>query len=303
MGHLAAKFSKVQLGIALALVTSLGYAFLPIVSISIYQQSEITPIGMLFWRFTIAMIILWGILLPFPTIRAQVRAIKLPELGLILSTGGIFAFVAWTAFIALDMLSATTYTVILHLYPALTVLISFALGERGSARLWLAVGMGLAGVIFVTGAEMQFSSGLGAIFAFFNATLYALYLIAIMRFVPSVTPTAYMMLNTTGVWMTATLIAVITRTPVEIPIKIVPEILALGVFVTVIPGLSMLVSTRLIGASKAAVIAASEPAVTLVFAVLLLNEAVGLPQLLGVSLIILSVVSLNNAMRRQAKVA
>src|SRR5688500_3329166 len=146
-------------GLLLLLVAAAGYAFFPILTKTIFESKRFEPLDVLFLRFFLATPVTWLVvgwqkrasLSPLPLVavhgeEVRGRGKKLPRLQL-LGMGVLFAFTAGSAFYALDRIPASTFTVVIYSYPAMVALISLFLGERLSARGWIALGLTIMGII------------------------------------------------------------------------------------------------------------------------------------------------------------
>nr|MBA3531482.1 hypothetical protein [Ardenticatenales bacterium] len=97
----------------LLVLSASGYAFLPIFAKWAYAAG-LKPIDLVTWRFIFAAPLIWLLIL----LRRTPLASAL-HYGRLLASGALFALVALSAFLTLERLPSSTYTLLLYTYPAL----------------------------------------------------------------------------------------------------------------------------------------------------------------------------------------
>lgn len=291
-------------GVPFIVVGSLGYALLP-VWVRWLEPSELAPLDLTFWRYLIAAPALW-LLLTLLAVPAPTRPLPYPGLLLL---GLILAGSALAAFIGLRLMSAPTYALLIYSYPAQVALLNFLRGERMSRRDVLALLMTSTGILLTLyGVEGGFAAigGTGALVAFLNAFLIALYFLVnhqVMR--------AHRSVERASAWaMTGALLVILPVSLLAGGVTLPPDarswglLTALALSSTVMPVFMYTVGIKRLGASRAAILSTSEPVLTALLAFLLLGELIQPLQLPGGALILMSIVLLrapNRLPRRKRK--
>ncbi|MBC7809980.1 MAG: DMT family transporter, partial [Burkholderiales bacterium] len=160
-------------GALLILLASACYGFLPVFTKWLYSAG-MEPIDVVTWRFIVAapMMLLGARWLE----RGRTDGPPVPWKRLLL-VGGLFSAAAGTAFVGLQLMSASAYLVLFYTYPAMVAVISVITGEKLSLRFWLALMLTLVGVALTA---PEFIAGLsqnvfGAGLALANAGVVAVY--------------------------------------------------------------------------------------------------------------------------------
>lgn len=234
------------------------------------------------WRFGLAALLL----VPTGVYRTPVPA----RTRLVLLGSGL-VYTAQTSFYfqSLERITAGTTALLLYLSPAFIVLYSILLGRRPSRGQTTATFLALAGLaVILGGPSADDANAIGLAFgAAAGATFAGYLLLGELAFggVPPLTIAAHSML---GAAVGFTVLELIGNGGVTVPTGARQWLLVAAV--VTIPTLFsmpvMFAAIARIGAGPTAVISTSEPAFTLLFAAVLLSEAVRAPQLLGGALIL-----------------
>jgi drug/metabolite transporter (DMT)-like permease len=289
-------------GLSLVLAAAAGYAFLPIITRTIYANSELTPTDIGIWRFIFATPVIWLLVLLRERLTGeQPTGPELPfTRALIL--GALYAASAVGAFIGLSYIPASTFIVLFYTYPAMVALMSVVLGTPLQRSAWIALGLTIAGILFtVPDFSLQGSNMLpGMLAAFGNALVVAIYFMVVSRFMKDTGSAG----RGTARIISGALIVLLALIPL-FGLRVPPSalvwglLLLLSVFSTAIAILFMVIGIRLIGPTTAAIISTGEPIFTMILAVLLLKEQVLPLQWFGAALIVAGVVLLETAPRRR----
>ena len=257
-----------------------------------WTLDDLDPTDILFWRFAIAVPVAWAIVLvrwrrggPSP------RQAPVPQFFL---AGIVFGLVAWLAFAGLDHLSAALYTVVIYTYPAMVAIGVTILGRRPPARLWIAIGVTLVGIA-LTVPEV-FSSpeadAAGLVLTLLNAALYAAYVIGSSRLIdgrPGAVATDGLVASAwslTGSLVFALVVVAVVGVRAPSSPDVLAAVVGLAVVSTVVAGMTLFVGLTKLPPATAALIATIEPALTLLWAVLLLDETLTALQIVGAALVI-----------------
>jgi len=265
---------------------------------------EIDTSDVLLWRFLIAVPVAWA----FIVVRARMGgpgpfsvAWKPRFLA-----GVAFGAVAWMAFAGLDSLPAALYIVIIYTYPAMVAIGSWLLGKPTSRHIWVAVGITLLGIAF-TVPEILDGAGdaklYGVVMTLGNALLYAGYVLYSERLVTGESAGDGLVASAWSLTGSLTFAAVVTAFswPVSAPESPggIGSMIGLAVVSTVIASMAFFLGVRHLGPAPAALIAATEPVLTLIWIVTILHESLQPIQLLGASLVIAGVIWSQRPPKRQ----
>lgn len=256
------------------------------------------PSDLVVWRFALATPLAWLLVLartrrvgPSPA-----HAPVAPMLGL----GVVFGLIAWLAFVSLDHLPAALYTVLIYTYPAMVGIASWLLGRPAPRALWGALLLTMLGIA-LTVPEVFTSSGdasaVGLVVTVLNAGAYAGYLLASDALATRPRPdrarfdgvTAYTW-SMTGSLGFALLVAAVAGVRAPQQWQTALGVAGLAVVSTVLAGWTLMIGLSRLGVARAAVIATLEPVLTLVWAVVLLDETLQPVQVLGAALVLAGVV-------------
>ncbi len=244
---------------------------------------------LLAFRFVLAAIGMWGLALavgqnPLRLKRKEVTG--LVALGAVLYTAQALSY-----FTALRTLPASLCVLIVYIYPSLVVIAGWLfLGRKVSVWHWIALAASFAGVVMlVGGAELKLSVGL--LFALLSPFLYTTFIFLgerLMSTAPAVASSAVMMSATgvvfcvvAGVEGRLALPATPNAWTISVALAIVPTMIAISLFLACLPR---------IGAARAALLSTLEPVVTVILAIVLLNDRLSAIQALGGLLVLAAVV-------------
>jgi drug/metabolite transporter (DMT)-like permease len=281
-------------GTLLVLSAACGYALLPIFAKFAYQAG-MQPLQLLTWRFIIAAAVIW-VLWPAWRTRADLRKLSRIEVLLLLGLGALFALVALLAFIGLQKVPAAIFSPLFYTYPALTALIAMILGERLPRTAWVAVALAVIGSGLTAITDKQMTGAFNPadlIYPLLTAAFYAIYLSIVGNRTAHIPGLVSGVMSITGSLIILLIASVIfgLLLPAS-PAAWLPTagISFLSTNFTVI---AMFLGIALIGAPRAAILSAVEPLIVVLLATLLLDEKLGLPQVAGGILILISVIILN----------
>lgn len=256
---------------------------------------EIDTSDVLLWRFLIAAPAAWA----FVLIRsrfggASPLAVQWRPRFL---AGFTFGAVAWMAFAGLANLPAALYIVIIYTYPAMVAVGSWMLGKPTSRQIWVAVGITLVGIALTVPTILDDASdatAIGVVMTLGNAALYAGYVLYSERLVTGTSGGDGLVAS---VWsLTGSLTFALMVTAFSWPVSApgtpggIGSIIGLAVISTVVASMAFFLGVGHLGPASAALIAATEPVLTLIWIVTILHESLQPIQLLGAVLVIVGVV-------------
>ncbi len=280
---------KRQRAVILTLVAAAlwGTSF-PVIKLGL---TDVNPSVFLFYRFLIASSIM---LVLFFSMRMDWKIFlnrNLVLLGFIFSLSFFFQYVGQTA------TQAGEAAVLLNTTPIIVPLMSyFAINERLGARKYSAAGLGMIGVVFMSGVLSPSNIGstdFGVALMLFSAVATSVYIIGTKRLSSEIKPmefyppvfaygTAFMFVYTiafgngyTAIW----------GDPLS-----VSAILYLSIACSILPFFLWYWGLQHLSATASSVVTLFEPVVAIIVSVLFINEPFGLMQLVGTAFIFTAIV-------------
>ena len=243
---------------------------------------------LLLLRFSIASILMWGMLL--------LKRMRLPKgrgMIMLVAMGAVgYAGQAFSFFTALTYASAGLVALLLYTYPAIVTILSRLVFKHPLTRIQItAVAIALAGTIFIIGKAGD-GKPLGIFFGLLAALIYSVYILTGSRFPKDVTPTA----STTVIASSAAVVylAVVAVKGFHPPATGTgwAAVLAIAVFCTVLAILFFFEGLERIGPVRASVSSTVEPVFTVLLAAVVLGERITLTRVFGGALIVGAVILL-----------
>ena len=280
------------------LTSAVAYSLFTVFGKNVLEQ--LTATNVLLWRFLIAAPIAW-LLVAARRIRGLGPSPFAVRWKPRFALGVLFGFLAWLAFAGLDYLPGALYVVIIYTYPAMVAVGSRLLGKPTSRRVWSAVFLTLVGIGF-TVPEVVNGAGESALLGMFltlgNAFLYACYILYSERIVSDTAgdenagdgyvATAWGLAGSLAV--SAVIVVVAGGFEAPMGAKYVWSMIGLAVISTVVAIVAFFIGVRHLGPAPAALVASTEPVLTLVWVVAFLGESLVPIQIVGAILVIAGVV-------------
>jgi drug/metabolite transporter (DMT)-like permease len=170
-------------GVLWAVATATAYSFSSVLGKDLL--AVLGPPSLLFWRFGISTVVLWGVLAVWRR-RGGPDPFAVPKRRALLM-GVMFGYMVFTGFKALEHLNASVYIVVVYIYPVLVVIASSLLGHRVSRATWLSLAVVMTGVV-LTVPELFGGVGslstLGVMLTLLQAVLMATFMIVSSRLLP-----------------------------------------------------------------------------------------------------------------------
>jgi drug/metabolite transporter (DMT)-like permease len=275
-------------GLAYISLSTLAYGSMPIVGKLTYAAG-VAPVTALAWRFAVAVAI-------FAVVQRRDEP-RLPwRRRLVLwSLGLVFSINAFAYFAGLQTVPAATVAVLIYTYPVLVMLLSALIGlESLTARGLTAALLAFAGCALTTGGFAGIAADRGVVLVFVSAFVYASYVVLGGRFAADV-PAEVAARHLVQACAVVLVPWAALRGELALPSSPLAwaAVLALGSWCTVVPIRAFLAALQHIGPGRAAVFSSVEVIVTIVLAVTLLGEPLGLRQVAGATLILSAVVLQN----------
>ena len=263
---------------------------------------EMDAVDVLVWRFLLAVPLAWVVVL----IRARFggpgpfSVAWLPRF----TAGVLFGGVAWLAFAGLDQLPGALYIVIIYTYPAMVAVGATLLGRPAGRHVWIAVFITLVGIALTVPEVLDGAGGAtvaGLLFTLGNALTYAAYVIYSERLVTDggdgLVASAWSLTGS----LAFAVVAAAFSWPFDAPSSAggIGSAIGLATISTVLASMAFFLGVRRLGPSSAALVATTEPVLTLIWVVSILNESLKPVQLMGASLVIVGVLWSQRAPRAQ----
>ena len=278
------------LGVLYIVASALCFGSMPIFGRVAFASGVDTP-TLLLLRFSLASALMWLVV--------AARRARLPRgkgLAMVVAMGAVgYAGQAFCYFTALSLASAGLVALLLYLYPALVALLSRLVLHHALKPLQLvAVAMALGGSLLTVG-RVGSGSALGIFFAMLGALVYACYILTGSRLPRDVTPTASAAVVTSSAAAVYAALAAVRGVHLPATAAGWGAVSAIAVVCTVLAIALFLAGLERLGAVRASVYSAVEPAFTLLLAAVVLGEEVTLLRLIGGALILAAVVVLARA--------
>ena len=297
--------SRARIGYIWMMLTVIGHSLLIILMRGIYMEGILSPFDVAAWRYVLATPILWVFTFTVfsraetPTAGQQPAGTSTKhDRRLLIALGVLYAALSMSVSLALENLNAWFFGILFYTsYPTMVALFSLALGERLPRVFWLVLLGTMSGVVMVIapellGAEMGEGIALGGALALLSAFLFACYFQLsrrILRDTPDV-------LRAVAWSFVGALLALAIVTGLRMPGgRGFALLLDLALCSTVLSLVACNFGIQHLDAPRAALMTMATPFVTVVLAVILLNEFLSVPQLIGGTLILASMIVLARA--------
>jgi len=267
-------------GLLLALVSAVAYGAMPILGKLAYAAG-VRPWTLLAWRFGLALAVLGWLDRRMPGLPWPVRR----RLWVV---GACFSCNALAYFAALERVPASTLALLVYTYPVLVTLLSAGLGlEPLTLRGLTAAGLAFAGSGLTLGALPASAPAYGTVLSLLCAVFYSIYIVLSGRVAASV-PSEAVARHVAQASFALYLPLALARGEWRLPPSAAAWLatLGLGLLSTVVALRAFLGAVRHLGPSRAAVASSLEMVMTLILAVAVLGERIGLYQFLGALLIV-----------------
>lgn len=283
-------------GLLFAFGAALLFSLKPVLVKLIYTY-ELETITLLAWRMLISMPIYLAIgLLLVQRARRSGQTFKRRWVARALLVGLIgYYLAALFDLLGLQTITAQLERLILFTYPAWVAVLSWLLLRSPlTARIVLALGLSYLGiaVIFLSDWQ-QLGPGviIGTLWVLASALSFSLYVVLSKPVIDQLGGNAFTVLAmlASGVFTLIHFFAVSSPGALLIPMPALWLVFAMAVFCTVVPSFMLAAAISRLGPSKTAITGTLGPAMTSVFAVILLDELFGWPQAIGLLLVVIAI--------------
>ncbi|NIZ02835.1 DMT family transporter [Thalassospira lucentensis] len=284
--------------LTLVLLSTAAFAMKGLLAKFVYATG-MTVDGLLLLRFMIAMPFFWIGVYFFGKNRPGERAMKPVDLAWGGLYGGLFFAAALFDFTAVSIIEVTVSRIVLFTFPAIVLILEclhkWRLPPLRQIFCFIVTYLGLVLVLAPDGlGAVSGTLWLGAFWAFASALTYAAYLYFGQRMIQVIGSMHFAALVNTMAGLSMILYELVVQNPLNLNVDGVLWTAAISIFCTVIPFFLLYEGIRRIGATQAALISLSGPAMTFFAAWLLLGEVLTLPQIAGFAVVTIGIASLKN---------
>jgi len=283
-------------GIALALISALGFSTLGIFAASLYAEGFSIP-QTLAWRFTISSVFLWIVLGARKVLGPGIRTGRMGKNAFRnLMLLAVFGFTpqAGLYFLVVKMLAPGIASLLLYLYPVFVLLLSAIFFKRQPTKGQLiALTMSFLGCVVTFFSPGNYPLA-GLLLGVLVAISYAGYLVFGERILVSFNP-----IFSTAVIMSVAAIfywflVIVSGSPPRLPAGLSQWLPTIGIALvaTVWPITTLMMAMKKAGAANVSLLSTIEPVSTVLLSALLLGETLTMNRLWGGLFIIGSVVAL-----------
>ncbi|HWP95704.1 MAG TPA: DMT family transporter [Syntrophomonadaceae bacterium] len=272
-------------GIIYVLASALMYASLPILA-KISYSSGLQPIQTLVLRYLFASLVLLPCLILFKKSELLIPTPLILIQGFLLVVGSLLYF------LALRYLPAGLLSVLFFTYPIWVAVLDILIYKNKPNRTLLySTILAVSGIVLIFGWPGSYGSFPihGIILAFFSSFCYALFCLAGQKNVSQRSPLSLTFLfSLTGVLVLTLLMGKDVSSIIHLTVKQGLIVFGMALFNTILAVTLFLKGVRKIGAAWASLISIAEPVMTLIMAFFILGETLLHRELLGSSLVVLS---------------
>lgn len=271
--------NPIGFGVLLILISTLGFSIYPILGKYIFAGGASLS-TVLFVRFTIAALFFWIIIIwreGFPRLPLKIWFI-------LWGMGGIgYSLMAGLYLTSVRYIPASLAALLLYAYPIIvTVIAVLTKQEKFSKFKIYGLLLSTFGLVLVLGVAMNDINSLGVALALGAAFVYATYIIIGNQVLQTTTPLVTITLISTSAALTYGIIGLtMSGTTWNLAWNTWLGIGGIAFFSTIIAMLTFFHGMKLIGATSASIISTLEPVLTVIFAVILLDEHLTLLQAAG----------------------
>lgn len=283
--------------------TALSYSLSSVVGKDLLDS--LGAASMLFWRFGIASVVLWSVLLVWRR-RGGPDPFDVPRWRS-LAIGMLFGVMVYLGFLSLEYLDVSVYIVLVYLYPVLVVVASSLLGHhRASGLTWLALAVVMVGVVLTVPDLFRGVggiSGVGVALVMVQAVLMATFMIVSGRVLPRrIDGVVSASWNVLGGAVAMAPLAFGGGLVVPRGASLVAEVLLFALVPTVIANVCFFRAMRHIAPGVVAMIMTGEVALAILWSVLFLGETVSGIEFVGAVVVMSGVLLAQWVNVREARV-
>ncbi|MCS5711613.1 EamA family transporter [Candidatus Berkiella aquae] len=275
-------FSSETQGALLALFSGLLYGLVGYFGVKLIDL-DFSIAGMQFWRFFISAITVGFVLIYQNNTIKESKTVLFKTFTL----GGLFYSVsAGIYFVACQYIGTGPSMVVFFTYPAFVMLINWILFKQAMPKIYfLAICLIILGMSLLVDMSEFKADALGIAIAVLSGICYAGYIVSSKNL--KVSPIISTLMVSLGC-ATACLVYALWDKNFSLPTSYQQwaYIVAFGTITTAIPMLLFLEGLKRISSEKASILSVSEPVFVVIFGIVLLEESIELPKVVGIATIL-----------------
>ncbi len=249
------------------------------------------PTSLLWWRFTLASIVVWAVLALRAT-RGGVDPLAVPRARLF-GLGAFFGLSVLLGFMALERIDVSLYIVIVYLYPVFVVLASVAMGQSIDRLTGVALAVICIGIV-LTVPELFSGAGskdlVGVLFTLGQAVTFAIYILLSNKVIPpgtdGLTVSGWSVLGAATV---LTPLALLNGLSTPGSVELIRQVVLFALVPTALAIALFFRALRSISPGLLAMIMTFEIALAIIWSMLLLGERLSAIKLLGAGVVMAGV--------------
>lgn len=289
-----------HIGFLAMVIASLGLAVAVMLMKIVPQVTQMPPQHVAIWRFALAAPPLWAYL----SFQHRPKGGVLRHPWRLLGLGLNFSVASFSAIFALQLLSSSVYVILIYIYPSLVVLYALLSGGSIPRLFWLGLPLTLIGLFLTTfefGAALTIDP-IGMLITLINALALAVYMLVSEKVFKSLDePLLGSTIVLSGGMMVGLLLIPFLGISTPTTFEGWALLFSFGIFGTLMPIVAMNISLKKLGAARGSLIITLQPVLTVLMAMVFLNERLTLQQWLGGGLVILAIILLQRSPDRVGK--
>jgi drug/metabolite transporter (DMT)-like permease len=305
-------------GVALVLISAVGFGSASVLTRPVYDTG-LGWLGLVTWRFLIGAALAWLWVAASARRRSAVRHLSRRQVVVTIGLGVLFTGNAATYYAALETVPVPLASVLVYTYPVIVALLSLRFATRlPGRRPWAALALAVVGVVLTLGGiDLSSAPPIGGlVLVMLSSFIVSIWIIASARLSgerrdrlghedagttrstgDAAVTTAIMITSSAIVFSFMTVAQGGSLDPADVPAAAWPGVIAIGFLASFLAIQAFYGATRRIGAAQAALLATVEPVIIIVLSWIVLGQRLEPIQLVGATLIIVSVVVAQTAPR------
>ncbi len=270
-------------GSAYAILSGLAYGLVGYFGVSAIH-GHLSAETMLFWRFFIASLLIFIVLLP----QIKKTTNDYPQmLSAFLSGVFYYGISTWLYFLACAYISSGLAMVLLFTYPLFVMLLNFLVYKQTIPKIYyLAISIIFTGMFFLVDFEDVSFNLWGIFLSVVSSFCYAGYVVVSKR--NTLSPHMSTLMVCLGCMVTSLVISLVSNTFIIPSSPIIwMHLFGIALIATVIPILLMFYSLEYISSEKTSILSVLEPVFVVFFGMLLLGETLQMRNVIGMVLILI----------------
>ena len=276
-------------GYFFAIVSAVSYGTNPLGVLFLYEEG-LRPVSVLFYRFTVAALILASLMI----VQRKSFALTRKEAKVLLLLGTLFVASSFTFYQSFRFMAAGLASTILFFYPVMVaVIMAVFFGEKVRAGTVVSIALALAGILLLYQSDGSTSMSMtGMVLVIVSALTYALYIVMVNMSeirMSSVKLTFYVLLICIFSNIVASFFDPAGGLQPIPNLRACIWVLWLGIFPTVISLVTMTMAVQYVGSTPTAIMGALEPLTAVAIGAAVFNEQLTPRLALGIMMILSAV--------------